>query len=849
MSGSLTATLSAASDTGRSQSDGITQSTTPTLTGTAGAGDGLSIGIADSNGEQVASGSATVGSDGTWSYADAMTLADGVYQVMATDSTSGSATSLSVTIDTTAPAMPSGLALTAASDSGFSHTDDVTNVTLPTLTGTAEAGSTVVLQDGGTAIGTATVGSDGTFSVTATTALTEGANTLTVTATDAAGNVSAPSTSLSITLDTTPPAAPVGVALTTASDSGSSQTDDITNVAQPAFTGTAEPGSWVGVIEPGGPGGYTLIAAGYADANGTFTAAPYGSLVEGANTLFAFAIDSAGNTSSASAMLSVTLDTTAPTTPGNLALTPTSDSGSSSTDDLTNVALPTLTGTAEAGSTVTLYDGGFAIGTAVTNGSGTFSVTATIALTQGANSLSVTATDAAGNTSAASGTLAVTLDTTAPVAPTALALTPASDSGSSSTDDITNVSLPTLTGTAEAGSTVTLYDGTTTIGTAVTNGSGSFSVTATTALTEGANNLAVIATDAAGNTSAASDALAVTLDTTTPDTPYTPTLASASDSGYKDDGITNVTMPSVTGTATAGDTLTLYVDGAAAGTTTVAGDGTWSLAITSPLADGIHTISASQSDTAGNVSNQPSPFNLTIDTTPPAMPTGLALAADSDSSSSSTDDLTNVSLPTLTGTGDAGSIIYLYDGGTVIGSAVTGSNGTFSVTPTTALTEGANSLTVTATDAAGNTSGASTSLAVTLDTVVPGMPASLALSPQSDSGAVGDGITNVSLPTLTGTAEAGSTITLLDGTTVIGTAVTGSNGYLLRHRHHGAHRGHQQPHRHRHGRRRQHLRRLRHPGRHPGHRPPVTPTALTLAPGSDSGAPAPTTSPTSACPP
>src|SRR5260370_40575215 len=66
-------------------------------------------------------------------------------------------------------------------------------------------------------------------------------------------------------------------------------------------------------------------------------------------------------------------------------------------------------------------------------------------------------TDVAGNPSSASATFTVTEDTTAPNAPTVPDLIAASDSGTSSTDNITNVTTPTFSGTAEAGSTVTIF--------------------------------------------------------------------------------------------------------------------------------------------------------------------------------------------------------------------------------------------------------------------------------------------------------------------------------------------------------------------------------------------------------
>jgi hypothetical protein len=151
----------------------------------------------------------------------------------------------------------------------------------------------------------------------------------------------------------------------------------------------------------------------------------------------------------------------------------------------------TLIGAAEANSTVKVYDGATLLGTATANGSGVWTYT-TAALSNGAHSLTATATDAAGNVSTASSTTAITVDTVAPVAPTITSFSP--DSGVVG-DHITNVNTVTLTGAAEANSTVKIYDGATLLGTATANGSGAWSYT-TAALSNGAHSLTATATDA-----------------------------------------------------------------------------------------------------------------------------------------------------------------------------------------------------------------------------------------------------------------------------------------------------------------------------------------------------------------
>ena len=176
-----------------------------------------------------------------------------------------------------------------------------------------------------------------------------------------------------------------------------------------------------------------------------------------AHSLTATATDAAGNTGVASAALSVTIDTTAPVAPTIASFS--TDSGTVG-DGITNDNTLTLTGTAEANATVKVFDGATLLGSAVANGSGAWSYT-TAALANGAHSLTATATDAAGNTRCGVGGARVTIDTTAPVAPSIASFS--TDSGTVG-DGITNDNTLTLTGTAEANATVKVFDGATLLG-------------------------------------------------------------------------------------------------------------------------------------------------------------------------------------------------------------------------------------------------------------------------------------------------------------------------------------------------------------------------------------------------
>ena len=323
------------------------------------------------------------------------------------------------------------------------------------------------------------------------------------------------------------------------------------------------------------------------------------------------------------------------------------------------------------------------------NGSGAWTYT-TAALANGAHSLTATATDAAGNTGVASAALSVTIDTTAPAAPSIASFSP--DTGTVG-DGITSANVLTLTGTAEANSTVKVFDGATLLGSAVANGSGAWSFTTGT-LSNAAHSFTATATDAAGNAGVASSALAVTV--VAP--PGVPVITSFSpDTGVVGDGITDPAILTLTGTAVANSTVNVYDGATLLGTAAASGTGAWSFT-TAPLPDGLHRFTATDT-VSGNTSAPSAIMNVTIDTVAPAAP---AIASFSTDSGTVGDGITNDNTLTLTGTAEANSTVKVFDGATLLGSAVANSSGAWTYT-TAALANGAHSLTATATDAAGNT--------------------------------------------------------------------------------------------------------------------------------------------------
>ncbi len=426
-----------------------------------------------------------------------------------------------------------------------------------TVTGTAEPGSTITLKDAdGNTIGTGKAGSDGKFTIDLGTPLTNGEQ-ITATATDPSGNtsrggqVTAP--------DLTAPDAPANLEV---SPDGKT------------VTGTAEPGSTVTLKDADG----NTIGTGKAGSDGKFTI-DLGTPLTNGEQITATATDPSGNTSPG---VQVTApDLTAPDAPEIVTVNDNvgAETGPLSNGQRTDDARPTFSGISEAGTVITFYDNGKPIGTATADATGKWSFTPSTNLSEGSHAITTTATDAAGNTSPASTAVTFVVDTVAPGAPAIVSITDdvAPGTGTLGSGSSTNDPRPQLTGTAEAGSTVTIYDNGIAIGTAVVGSNGSWSFTPSVNLSEGSHQLTVRATDVAGNTGPASPVFTVTVDVTAPQTPSgfiinddTGVLKGAIGAGQ----FTDASEPRLTGRGEPGSTITVYDNGVVIGTTTVLPNGT-----------------------------------------------------------------------------------------------------------------------------------------------------------------------------------------------------------------------------------------------------------------------------------
>ncbi len=562
------------------------------------------------------------------------------------------------TVDLTPPAIPE-----ITTPAGDVSTSDLT----PKLSGTAEPNTTVHIYESGSLVATVTSDGSGDWTWTPSSDLSEGEYVYTVTSEDAFGNESDPSDARKITVDTTAPAAP----------SITQPSAGPLNSAMPVVGGTAEPGSNVTVYVDGSPAG-TATANGSGGWSWTVTSA----LAEGDHTFAATATDPAGNVGPASSDVDVTVDTTLPA----VAITSPTAGAQLKDSDID------VTFTAEAGATLECkLDSDAWIG-----------CTSPFTLTnpaEGTHTVSVRATDAAGN--AAMSVVTFSIDRTAPNAPTI--------SGPAA---LTTDNTPTFTGTAEPGSSVLLTIGGDTYGPVTADGSGNWSITVSPALADGDHTATATATDAAGNESPASGDVDFNVDTTAP---AAPTIDDPNNSVDDPFVVTDAT-PTVSGnagSAEAGATVRVYVNGNSVGTATAAGDGSWSLTLTSTLSDGTYTLTARATDAIGNQSPLTTAVNVRVDANnPTATLTGTP------------NSRSNVTTPAFSFTADEPATFEC---------RVDGGSWTVCTSPTTlaALLDGEHTFEVRAKDASGNYSTPKSytwtvdtqapTLTITTSTVAPGV--------------------------------------------------------------------------------------------------------------------------------
>ncbi len=611
------------------------------------------------------------------------------------------------------------------------------NTSTGTITGVAEANSLVQiyadLNDNGSIDQGETVvaseqltGGATTFSIAAP-LIPNATNYFLATATDAAGNESSSAVIPAIMEDSIAPSIPVVL---------SPSTPLTLNAGSIALSGTADPGTLVQVYQDNNNDG--LVDAGDTIVDSAQLGASQSSFnfnvpltPNSVNAFLVTSTDAATNQSVAAIVPPITEDSIAPNAP---VIT------SPSVPSSVNVTNTTITGTAEAGSLVTITSGGTVVGSEqLAPGQTSFSINEPLN-PNAANQFTATATDAAGNVSVSAVAPTITEDSIAPFAP--VVSTPGSPTS-------VNALASTLAGTAEAGSLVTVYLGDTVVGSEQLNpGQTSYSI-GVPLIQNADNNFTITATDAAGNVSLSAAAPTITADSIPPDAPIV--LSPSSPVSV------NTSTGTIAGTAEAGSLVTINSGGMVVGSEQLApGQTSFSIAVPlTPNADNNFVTTAT--DAAGNVSLTTVVPTITEDSIAPIAPVVVSPLVPT---------TVNATTSTLTGTAEAGSLVSVYAGNTLIGTEQLGSGQTSYSIGVPLVQNAANNFTITATDVAGNVSVSATVPTITEDSIAPTAP--VVINPSAPTSV------NSATFTFTGTAEPGSLVTIYSGNTIVGTEQLGA---------------------------------------------------------------------------
>ncbi|MCW1829095.1 Ig-like domain-containing protein [Enterobacter asburiae] len=758
-------------DVGRYQGDlanpAVTDDTTPTLHGTGRPGDIVFV----RNGSDIID-SVTVRADGSWEYTlpeqtNGTALDVSVVFRGPTGVESAPSAPWKLVIDTEAPGKP--IIGDVEDDQGPVvgpiNNGDVTDDTQPVFSGGgAVPGETVELIVDDEVVGTAIVGDDGKWEVTPENPLKDGSHEAVVVITDPAGNASEPSDPIGFIVDTQPPAKPT---IDTVFDDAGQQTGNIANGgitddSTPDFTGTAEKNSLVFIIVNG-----RTVDSVTADSTGTWTWTPSLGLANGHYDVTVVAQDKAGLRSEPSDAFS--FDLLAGGIPTAPAITDVIDDvaahvGTIQNGGITNDARPTITGTAQNGTTVYLYDGTNPnpIGSAVVTG-GRWTIEFDADLAQGEHRFRAVAQDVTGNRSPETGEWVIIVDSIDPLAATDIELwddfgTPGLIANGDTTDDNT----PTYRGKGEPDGTAIIDLGNGTTVRVPVDGKGNWSYTPAPALADGDYTWKVSIEDKAGNVGPASGPIHFIVDTSHNGVSISHVVDDQGDivGNLGNGSHTDDTTPTVVGRATAGAVVNVYVDGKLTGSVQAdAVTGEWQYTVNPALtADALYKITATENAGAGE-SAPTAPFELTLDT---RVPTGsldrvaddVGLVQGDLANPAVTDDTT----PTLHGTGVAGDVVFIYDGTRLIDSVTVGPANTWNFTLPQQNNGTDLSLTAVFQSPTGVKSAPTAPWNLTIDTQAPDAPAIKGMYDDAGHLITDGGRSRDTTPELRGTAEKDSLV-------------------------------------------------------------------------------------------
>ncbi|MCE1398076.1 Ig-like domain-containing protein [Enterobacter cloacae] len=653
-------------------------------------------------------------------------------------------------------------------------TDDAT----PTFSGTGKAGDIVEFWENNVKLGETRVGADGIWTWTPETPLAHGDHSIVLIGKDPDGRTSAPSDSFDFTVDLEAPVKPIigEVEDDVGAKTGPIQNGDATDDKQPVFRGEgATPGDTVRLIVDD-----EVVGTAIVGEDGKWEVTPENPLPEGSHTGKVIITDPAGNDSEPSDDFKFIVTPEKPVI-GEVEDNAGTVVGPIQNGGATDDTQPTFRGeNGTPGDTVRLIVDDELVGTAIVGDDGKWAVIPEKPLPEGSHTGKVVITDPEGNASEPSDDFEFIVDLQGPDKPVIGDVE--DDQGPSvgpiHDGDTTDDTQPVFSGDkGTPGDTVRLIIDDEVVGTAIVGDDGKWEVTPEKPLPEGNHEAVVVIVDPVGNASDPSDPIGFIVDTTPP---LKPTIDSVfDDAGLKTGNLTNGEVtddstPAFTGTAEKNSLVHIIVNGKEVDSVTADPTGKWTWTPSPALTNGHYDVKVVAEDKAG-LRSEPSDafsFELVAGGIPPAPAiTDVIDDVDAHVGTVQQGGITNDDKPTITGTGQDGTTIYLYDGTnpTPIGSAVV-TGGTWTIDFDTALSQGEHRFRAVAENAVGNRSPETGEWMIIVDSVKPLAPTDIEL--WDDFGTPGiiadNGTTDDNTPTYRGKGDANGTaiIDLGNGTTV-----------------------------------------------------------------------------------
>lgn len=653
-------------------------------------------------------------------------------------------------------------------------TDDAT----PTFSGTGTPGDIVEFWENNQKLGETRVNPDGSWSWTPETPLSHGDHSIVLIGRGPDGRTSAPSDSFDFTVDLEAPVKPVigEVEDDVGAVTGPIHNGDATDDKQPVFRGEgATPGDTVRLIVDD-----EVVGTAIVGEDGKWEVTPETPLPEGSHTGKVIITDPAGNDSEPSddfkfivvpekAVIGDVVDDV------GTVVGPIENGGA--TDD----TQPTFRGEgATPGDIVRLIVDDKLVGTAIVGNDGKWAVTPDNPLPEGEHVGNVVITDPSGNAGEPSDDFKFIVDLEAPDKPV---IGDVEDDvgpviGPIHDGDTTDDTQPVFRGEGGTpGDNVKLIIDDEVVGTAIVGEDGKWEVTPKDPLPEGEHEAVVVIVDPVGNASEPSDPIGFIVDTTPPEKPTIETVFD--DAGLKtgnlaNGDITDDSTPDFSGTAEENSIVHIIVNGREVDSVTADATGKWTWTPSPALTNGHYDVRVIAEDKAGLRSEPSDAF--AFDVVAGGIPTAPAITDVIDDVESHTGTVqqggvTNDDRPTITGTGQDGTTVYLYDGANPvpIGSAVV-TGGTWTIDFGTPLAQGEHRFRAVAENAVGNRSPETGEWVIIVDSVAPGAATDVEL--WDDFGTPGliadNDTTDDNTPTYRGKGEPGGTaiIDLGDGTTV-----------------------------------------------------------------------------------